>query len=101
MKRRVVVRPRASDDLGEAFRWYEAQRPGLGEALLDEIDAIVAQAAGHPEAFALVSGPCRRALAERFPYAVDYRETIAWVQVLAVFHVRRDPRSLARRLPAP
>jgi plasmid stabilization system protein ParE len=101
VKRRVFVRQAASDDLDEAFRWYEAQRPGLGEEFLAEIDALMAHIAEYPEAYHAVDEPYRRALATRFPYAVYYRVTSAWVQVLAVFHVRRDPRGLQRRLPPP
>ncbi|MCU0681208.1 MAG: hypothetical protein MUF34_02925 [Polyangiaceae bacterium] len=66
-----------------------------------EIDALMAHIAEHPEACPVVADPCRRALATRFPYAAYYRVTSAWVQVLAVFHVRRDPHSLRRRLPPP
>jgi plasmid stabilization system protein ParE len=98
VRRRVFFRRPASDDLDEAFRWYEAQRPGLGEAFLEELEAMLALVVEQPEAWPLVAAPHRRALMTRFPYAVYYRVTSEWVQVLAVFHVRRDPRRLRRRL---
>jgi plasmid stabilization system protein ParE len=45
-----------------------------------------------------VLAPFRRALCERFPYAIYFRETDDLVQVFAVFHARRDPRELRKAL---
>lgn len=38
MMYQLVIEPDAEDDLSEAYRWYENQRPGLG----DEFIACVA-----------------------------------------------------------
>ena len=39
MNRLVIIRPNAEADLQEARRWYETQRAGLGDELLDEVAA--------------------------------------------------------------
>ena len=45
----LTVRPRAEADLDEAFGWYEAPLPGIGEAFLRSV-AWFARIARHPEA---------------------------------------------------
>lgn len=37
MSHRVYIRPEAEQDLEDAAAWYTQQRPGLGQALLDEL----------------------------------------------------------------
>ncbi len=69
MKRDVRFRAEAEVDLREAISWYDAEREGLGDELC-----------------------------ERFPYAIYFRETDEVVQVFAVFHARRDPRELRKKL---
>jgi plasmid stabilization system protein ParE len=64
----VSLRRRAEADLADAFRWYEARLPGLGEALL-------------------------RAVEQSFPYAVFYVVREDRIDVLAVYHARRRPRA--------
>jgi hypothetical protein len=36
--RRLVVEPEAEVELDEGMAWYEEQQPGLGAALLAEVD---------------------------------------------------------------
>lgn len=88
----LTLRPRAEADLDEAFGWYEAQLPGLGGAFLRSADACLARTARHPEAYALVHGPVRRASLRRFPYGVFYVVREDRIDVLAVYHGRRRPR---------
>ncbi|MEB2343430.1 MAG: type II toxin-antitoxin system RelE/ParE family toxin [Deltaproteobacteria bacterium] len=68
----LAVRPRAEVDLDEAFGWYEAQRPGLGEAFLRSARACFARMARHPEAHPEVQRRVRRASLQRFPCGVFY-----------------------------
>ena len=37
MAYRLVLNPEAEGDIEEAYNWYEDQKPGLGEELLDEL----------------------------------------------------------------
>ena len=37
MSWRVIIRPNAEADVREARQWYESQRTGLGDELLEEI----------------------------------------------------------------
>lgn len=78
--------------------WYESERDGLGDQLLADVDGVLANVSERPATFPLVLDPFRRALLARFPYAIYFRETDDGVQVFAVFHARRDPKELRKKL---
>jgi plasmid stabilization system protein ParE len=48
MTYRVILRPEAEAELAEAYRWYEEQRPGLGEAFFLSVDACMASIQRNP-----------------------------------------------------
>ena len=91
-ERRLVVRPRARRELLAAFDWYEAQRPGLGDAFLRAVDAVFASIRRTPALYGIARGRSRRALVRRYPYGVFFYERDGEVVVLAVVHSRRHPR---------
>lgn len=92
MARRFIVRPLAEADLEDAARWYEDDRPGLAERFLKDIDQTLARIRERPFQFPTVSGQVRRALLHTFPYAVYFRASNEMVVVLAVLHLRRNPK---------
>ena len=81
----------------EATLWYEAQRPGLGRAFLDSVEAALASVMANPEAFAPVYLDRRRALLRRFPYSLVYRIVEGQVVVLAYVHAKRSSRVWKKR----
>jgi len=92
MTRRFIVRPLAEADLEDAARWYEAERVGLAGRLLSDVDRTFSRIAERPLQFPLVAGDVRRALLHTFPYAVYFRPSDDAVVVLAVLHLRRNPK---------
>ncbi len=84
----------ASDELAEAVRWCERQRPGLGGDLLDAVATSFSQIESSPELGSPVSpdGLTRRVLVSRFPYQIVYRLRAAEIVVVAVAHLKRRPR---------
>ena len=87
-----IVRPAASADIEDAYRWYEAQQTGLGEEFLAAADAVMQFALAHPQQFPVVHRLTRRALFRRFPYGLYYRIVDDQIIVVACMHARRDPR---------
>ncbi len=92
MARRFIVRPLAEADLENVAWWYEDERPGLAERFLTDVDQTFARIRERPLQFPSVSGDVRRALLHTFPYAVYFRTSDEIVVVLAVLHVRRNPK---------
>jgi len=93
MARRWIIRPLAESDIDHAARWYDDRQPGLGLRFLDALDKVFARIRVVPMQFPTVSTHVRRALLHTFPYAVYFRVTDETLIVLAVLHLRRDPRT--------
>ena len=92
--------PEAEEELREAALWYESERPGLGLALVADLDASLQGIAENP-AFSPVWPPAprfRRALLRRFPYAVFYHLRSAGPEVVAFAHCSRRPGYWLHRL---
>ncbi len=77
--------------MNESAQYYELQRPGLGEAFLDEVERCLRRIAAHPEARMILVGSVRRRLLRRFPYALLYNIKPDHIRVLAVMNLRRRP----------
>lgn len=88
----VLVRPAAAADIEDAFPWYEAQRPRLGDDFRVELQATFERVARNPGLYQVMHRNTRRALLRRFPYGVFYRMYPEAIVIVAVMHGRRDPR---------
>ena len=96
MNRQVYFRPEAADESIDAGEWYEARRPGLGREFADALKEVVSRIAHDPLLFPAALGEVRRAVLNRFPYAVYFRISDEDIVVLAV-HGRQDPRTWQQR----
>ena len=88
---RVVFSPEARDDFEDAARYYDAQRPGLGDELRREIRNFLPKLRNAPLNFPAVRGDIRRLMLERFPYKLLYSVESDYVYAIAVAHRRRSP----------
>lgn len=93
----LKIRPAAENDLLEAAAWYDGEREGLGDELLDEVTTTLRRIEEMPEMYARVDGPIRRALVRRFPYGVFYMIDGDAVVVTAVLHLHRRPETWKSR----
>ena len=87
----VVVRDEAQAEFDEAFDYYEAQRAGRGVHFADRVQQVFDRIAANPKMHPVVFADIRKAVVARFPYCVFYRAGATRVEVIAVFHTRRDP----------
>ncbi len=62
----------ARRELNEAAQYYESENPGLGVALLDEVERCTQAIVNFPEAGSLITKTIHRRLVFRFPYALFY-----------------------------
>lgn len=84
----------AVEDIANAATWYEAQSPGLGVDLTDEIIRAIRRAQEAPELFRILRlrDGMRRILAERFPYRVFFTVIDDTLHVHAVLHGAQHDR---------
>jgi plasmid stabilization system protein ParE len=90
VKWRITIRPRAEADLQEARQWYNRQRAGLGDELLNVIDDVMVVLQKNPERHPVYYRGFRRAITRRFPYKIFYRIEGNSVIVFRILHARRD-----------
>ena len=91
MNRPVSFHAMAEQELNDAASYYNALRPGLGQAFLDEVERAVTQILAYPEAAPLVNRIVRKKLVRRFPYSVMYSIRLEGIRVLAIAHQKRRP----------
>ncbi len=85
--------PAAEAEFLELVGFYDSRVPGLGRALIDEVDALFQLISESPKAWQVEAHPdIRRAPLRRFPLSIIYREASVGFQVLAVAHDRRRPQ---------
>jgi plasmid stabilization system protein ParE len=94
---RYSFHPEAEAEFDDAALFYESRVMGLGRQFAAEVQRVVTFICKYPEAGARVRLPVRRALVDRFPYAVVYRRERESIQILAIAHVRKLPGYWRRR----
>ena len=98
MRLPVHVHPEARRELHQAQGYYRDIDPELAIRMLHENDVALRYIAGFPEAGAPLFDSYRHVVLPHFPYLIAYSVTTHTVNVLAVFHVRRDPIWMRRQL---
>ena len=88
----VVLSAAAEADVQEAALHYEKQRAGLGVRFVRQLRDACSRIGDHPDIYLEVLDGVRRAPVRRYAYGVFYRTRADRVDVIAVFHNRRDPR---------
>ena len=100
MSYRLTIRREAKADIRAAARWYERERPGLGRAFAQQIDALLDGVRENPRQYQVLYREVRRAIPRRFPYGVFYRIDGPVVLVFAVVHLHREPSTWQDREPS-
>jgi len=95
----IIYHRRVPPEVYEACDYYDAQSAGLGDQFFEELAALMNKIAEHPRRWPpLKAGdPRRKALLDRFPYAVVYEERANFIKVLIVRHHARRPGYGERR----
>ena len=62
MIERVISTPETEQDVADAYSWYEAREPGVGEDFLRCAEACVLTIQRHPELYPMAVDEFRRAL---------------------------------------
>ena len=89
----------ASQEVDDAFKYYEAQRPGLGSSFLAALDHAYDQIEAFPKAWPPARGKTRWYILERFPFGVIYLEKQDKIIVIAVSHLSRRRDYWLSRVP--
>ncbi|MGF1678738.1 MAG: type II toxin-antitoxin system RelE/ParE family toxin [Candidatus Methylacidiphilales bacterium] len=89
MKRVIIVRPEAEEDLEMARDWYDDVHIELGDRFLDEVASALEQLEQHPEQNNFYYLSFRRILFKRFPYKLFYQIMDNQIIVFRVLHAKQ------------
>jgi len=70
---KLVIRKRATNDIKDAYQWYEEQQIGLGDLFIQEIRDSYAKLGTHPVAYHKVEYEFRQFNMKKFPYVINLR----------------------------
>ncbi|MDX1971638.1 MAG: type II toxin-antitoxin system RelE/ParE family toxin [Candidatus Sumerlaeia bacterium] len=98
--KKLVIRPEAERDITEAFFWYESKLVGLGVDFLLQVEIGLESISKEPHLTRLSYLGTRRHLLKRFPYSIVYLENHSKLVVLGVFHGKRNPEQISKRIDA-
>jgi toxin ParE1/3/4 len=88
----------ADAELAEARQWYAHQREDLDLEFMDSVDEALTHVVRNPHLYPIVYRNLRRAVVRRFPFAIFFDVREDEIQVIAVFHSRRDPEAWQSRV---
>jgi len=96
----LVIEAEAEKEFKEAVDWYDAKRPGAGQRLARDVRNLLRKVSENPTRYRLVGRSTRTARVPNWEYSVYFvvTERPAKVVVTAVFHPKRNPDDLRRRL---
>lgn len=93
----ITIRRIAEREIDEAVRWYDNQRDGLGDELLDSLNQTLARLRAYPLAYAVAHRDIRRVMLKTFPFAVYFRMRGNSVIVIGFLRGNRKPSLWRRR----
>jgi len=92
-----IIRPRARQDIDDAYDWYESQAVGRGDLFLIELRQLVDAICQTPELYGRVYGDLRAAPLPDSNFIVYYQIEATNISVYAVIHATAHPRKWQRR----
>jgi toxin ParE1/3/4 len=95
-----LLHPAAETEYREAVEYYDNQREGLGDLLVDQLEDSIEKICRNPETWPKwpKSQSIRRFRLEKFPYSIVYKYKNDFVTVFAIMHLNRKPNYWRKRL---
>ena len=98
MKKPVIFRTEATEEVDEIAVWYEKQKATLGAQFIQNLDRTIEKFSCNPESYPIVYRQARMALLHQFPYLVIYCVFPDFISVIAVMHGKRHSSRWQSRL---
>jgi plasmid stabilization system protein ParE len=95
----LAIEAEAEKEFKEAVAWYDAKKPGVGQRLARDVRDLLRKVSENPNRYRLVGRRTRTARVPDWEYSVYFVvKEPAKVVVTAIFHAKRNPEDLRRRL---
>ncbi len=91
MDYKLVLKPRAENDLADGIEWYESKRKGLSVKFLNCVEKYFERISKNPLHYPLKRNQYREAFTESFPYIIIYEVLENEIVVYSVFNTSQNP----------
>ncbi|MFC0428553.1 type II toxin-antitoxin system RelE/ParE family toxin [Chryseobacterium scophthalmum] len=88
---KLILKPEAENDLGEAIEYYQSKRKGLGLKFLKCVQKFFDRITKNPLHYPLKSNQFREAYIQKFPYIIIYEIIENEIVVFSVFNTYQNP----------
>lgn len=88
-------------EAAQAFTWYLARSDAAAQNFATQLQKSLNEVGERPTSFPVYLAGTRRALLNKYPYLIVFRETQDQIQIIAIAHGHRKPGYWIRRLPKP
>jgi plasmid stabilization system protein ParE len=94
MKYKIVILPRAKEDLREAAKWYNNAQKGHGKELVKQIRKRISELENNPLSCQIRYSEVHTALVKNFPYMLHYYvdQVKRSIVIISILHTSRDPK---------
>lgn len=89
----LEIKEEASEEISDAYTWYEERKEGLGSEFIGLLEEYFGRIIEKPLLYP-TNGKERVAVMDRFPYKIVYGIEKKSVVVYAIFHTSRNPEDL-------
>ena len=84
--------PEAELEFREAIEFYEQREIGLGQDFSIQVYSTIQNITIYPLAWPVIEDDIHRCIVNRFPYGILYSIEKDVIIILAVMHLRRNPK---------
>lgn len=98
MEYSVVIIPKASVDFEKSIDWYRNINLALAKQFILEIGTAIELISKNPYLFQYVYGSYKSVNTSKFLYKIVYRIYDDKIVIVAIFHHKRNPKTLYSRI---
>lgn len=95
MATKIIVTPKALQDLQKAIDYYNDQQKGLGKRFENTVNDTFFKIAKMPQAASFAYDTVRYKVMDKFPFIVTYEETQNTIVLLRVFNQHQDAQKIS------
>lgn len=95
---KIVLLSKAIDDLNASIDWYVSIDRILAEQFVSEVEKAFQLIIKNPFLFQTSHADYKMVNTQRFPFKIVYKVIASDIIVIAVFHHKRDPEKIIKRI---
>ena len=90
---KLILKPRAENDLADSIEWYESRKRGLGKKFVNHLESYFEKISENPLNYQIQNPPFREAYIQKFPFVIIYEVSESEVIVYSIFNTNRNPEN--------